>query len=63
MNGPKFALWGIIIGLFIFFALGPILASKAWLWIFAAFYVGFPISGLVYDLKSGDFEEREGYSP
>lgn len=50
MNTPKLALWGMIIGLFVFFT-GPIFAGPVWLWVFAAFYAGFPLAGLLYDLR------------
>jgi hypothetical protein len=67
-TGLKIAYYGLFSGLLFMFA--TFFVGLIWEWltpyIFAGFifcYVILPVYGMAYDLNSGDFEEREGYSP
>ena len=66
--GIKLAYSGIAVGLLLFAglpfvgALGPI-GGAVYFGAFVFCYVGLPMIGISYDLKSGDFEDREGYQP
>lgn len=66
--GVKSALVGIAVGTLLFVgfpfleALSPV-ASAVYFGAFVFCYAVMPLGGLVYDLRSGDFEKREGYSP
>jgi hypothetical protein len=66
--GIKLAYSGIGIGLLLLSglplvpALGPI-GGAVYFGAFVFCYVGLPMIGISYDLKSGDFEDREGYQP
>lgn len=66
--GIKLGYGGIAAGLLLFAglplvpALGPI-GGIVYFGAFVFCYLVLPMIGISYDLKSGDFEEREGYQP
>jgi len=66
--GIKLAYSGIAVGFLLFVglpfvgALGPI-GGAVYFGAFVFCYVGLPMIGISYDLKSGDFKKREGYQP
>lgn len=66
--GIKLAYSGIGIGLLLFAGLPLVSAfgsigGAVYFGAFVFCYVGLLMIGISYDLKSGDFEKREGYQP